>query len=65
MKKSFRHFLNLHEIGKKDIDLILKYSHRLKKNYKTKQLKEKKILAIIFEKPSTRTKISFDVGMQL
>ena len=65
MKKSFRHFLNLHEISKKDIDLILKYSHRLKKNYKTKQLKEKKILAIIFEKPSTRTKISFDVGMKL
>ena len=65
MKKSFRHFLNLHEISKKDIELILKYSHRLKKNYKTKQLKEKKILAIIFEKPSTRTKISFDVGMKL
>ena len=42
MKKSFRHFLNLHEISKKDIDLILKYSHRLKKNYKTKQLKQKK-----------------------
>ena len=65
MKKSFRHFLNLHKISKKDIDLILKYSHRLKKNYKTKQLREKKILAIIFEKPSTRTKISFDVGMKL
>ena len=42
MKKSFRHFLNLHEISKKDIDLILKYSHRLKKNYKTKQFKRKK-----------------------
>ena len=65
MKKSFRHFLNLDEISKKDIDIILKYSHRLKKNYKTKQFKEKKILAIIFEKPSTRTKISFEVGMKL
>ena len=65
MKKLFRHFLNLHEISKEDIDIILKYSHRLKKNYKAKQLKEKKILAIIFEKPSTRTKISFDVGMKL
>ena len=65
MKKPFRHFLNLDEISKKDIDLILRYSHRLKKNYKTKQLKEKKILAIIFEKPSTRTKISFEVGMKL
>ena len=41
MKKSFRHFLNLHEISKKDINIILKYSHKLKKNYKTKQLKEK------------------------
>ena len=65
MKTPFRHFLNLHEISKKDIDIILKYSHRLKKNYKAKQLKEKTILAIIFEKPSTRTKISFDVGMKL
>ena len=65
MKKLFRHFLNLYEISKKDINTILKYSHRLKKNNKTKQLKEKKILAIIFEKPSTRTKISFDVGMKL
>ena len=42
MKKPFRHFLNLDEISKKDIDLILRYSHRLKKNNKTKQLKEKK-----------------------
>ena len=65
MTKPFRHFLNLHEISKEDIDIILKYSHRLKKNYKIKQFKEKKILAIIFEKPSTRTKISFDVGMKL
>lgn len=65
MKKPFRHFLNLNEIDKKDVDIILKYSHRLKKNYKIKQLKEKTILAIIFEKPSTRTKISFDVGMKL
>ncbi len=65
MKKPFRHFLNLHEMSKEDINIILKYSHRLKKNYKTKQFKEKKILAIIFEKPSTRTKISFDVGMKL
>ena len=65
MKKLFRHFLNLHEISKEDINIILKYSHKLKKKSKTKQFKEKKILAIIFEKPSTRTKISFDVGMKL
>ena len=65
MKKLFRHFLNLHEISKEDINIILKYRHKLKKKSKTKQFKEKKILAIIFEKPSTRTKISFDVGMKL
>jgi ornithine carbamoyltransferase len=65
MTKLFRHFLNLDEIDTNEINLILKESHKVKKNYKKKQFTEKKILAMIFEKPSTRTRVSFEVGMKL
>ncbi len=62
--KKIRHFLNLDELSKKDVHEILLNSHSLKKNYGKKSLKKKKILAMIFEKPSTRTRVSFEVGMK-
>ena len=34
MKNYFRHFLNLDQINKKDINLILSESHKIKKDYK-------------------------------
>ena len=64
MKNYFRHFLNLDQINKKDINLILSESHKIKKDYKNHVFNEKKILAMIFEKPSTRTRVSFEVGMK-
>ena len=64
MNKTIRHFLNLDELKTKEIHLILKNSHKLKKKYGTKKLKNKKMLAMIFEKPSTRTRVSFEVGMK-
>ena len=62
--KKIRHFLNLHELSKSDVHEIVSESHRLKKNYGKFTLKKKKILAMIFEKPSTRTRVSFEVGMK-
>ena len=60
--KKIRHFLNLDELSKKDVHEILLNSHSLKKNYGKKSLK-KKILAMIL-KPSTRTRVSFEVGVK-
>ena len=59
-----RHFLNINKLSTKEMLLIIKQGHFLKKNYGRKFLEEKKILAMIFEKPSTRTRVSFEVGMK-
>jgi ornithine carbamoyltransferase len=59
-----RHFLNINKLSTKEMLLIIKQGHFLKKNYGKKFLEEKKILAMIFEKPSTRTRVAFEVGMK-
>jgi len=59
-----KHFLNIDEISSKEIIKIVKTSHKLKKNYGKIHLKKKKILGMIFEKPSTRTRVSFEVGIK-
>ena len=64
MKKKIRHFLNINNLSTKEMLLIIKQGHFLKKNYGRKFFEEKKILAMIFEKPSTRTRVSFEVGMK-
>ncbi len=64
MNNRFKHFLNLDEISKNDINLILSESHKIKKKSSDHTFKKKKILAMIFEKPSTRTRVSFEVGMK-
>jgi ornithine carbamoyltransferase len=59
-----KHFLNIDEISSEEILKIIKTSHKLKKNYGKIYLKKKKILGMIFEKPSTRTRVSFEVGIK-
>ncbi len=59
-----RHFIDLDQLTKKDIDYIVDLSISLKKQDKNsnKQLLGKNI-AVIFEKSSTRTRVSFEVGI--
>ncbi len=64
MKNKIRHFLNINKLSTEEMLLIIRQGHFLKQNYGRKFLDEKKILAMIFEKPSTRTRVSFEVGMK-
>jgi ornithine carbamoyltransferase len=62
-----RHFLDLSELPAETLRLILDMSARLKERLKAgerPELLKDKVLAMIFEQPSTRTRISFDVGMR-
>ena len=62
-----RHFLDLSDFDKKTLRSILDLAKQLKaklKNNKRPKLLKNKILAMIFEQTSTRTRISFDVAMR-
>ncbi|UJQ93048.1 ornithine carbamoyltransferase [Mariluticola halotolerans] len=62
-----RHFLDLDNFSPEELKKILKLAHELKarlKNGERPQLLKDKVLAMIFERESTRTRVSFDVGMR-
>lgn len=68
MTGSPRHFLDLSDFSNTQLSGMLDHAGQMKKALKenttrTKPL-EGKVLAMIFEKPSTRTRVSFDVGMR-
>jgi len=59
-------FLSLADWNRDDLDQIFELTHELKAKQKQRQphrLLEGKTLAMIFEKSSTRTRVSFEVGM--
>ena len=61
-----RHFLALHDYTKAELDGLLSLAVELKEKQKQgieHHLLKGKTLAMIFEKSSTRTRISFEVGM--
>src|SRR5438270_186503 len=68
MSKSVRHFLDINELPQSELRNMLALSVAMKAKRKAHQNGEKplegKTLAMIFEKPSTRTRVSFDVGMR-
>ena len=62
-----RHFLTLQDYSAETLRSILDLAAELKRRFKAgdrPQLLKDKVLAMIFEKQSTRTRVSFDVGMR-
>jgi ornithine carbamoyltransferase len=62
-----RHFLDLDEISKADLRQMLNASKAMKARWKSGDIHAPlagKTLAMIFDKPSTRTRVSFDVAMR-
>ena len=67
-----KHFLNLNEISTKDLKGILKQAQEMKDaraglpkgTIDENQPLHQHIVALVFEKPSTRTRTSFDVGVR-
>ena len=64
-----RHFLDIDTYDTDTLRLILNCAHSLKKAFKSSagsrpKLAEGAVLAMLFEKSSTRTRVSFDVAMR-
>ena len=67
-----KHFLNINEMSTEDLTGILKHAQKMKTDrldlpkgtYDEVRPLSQHIVALVFEKPSTRTRTSFDVGVR-
>lgn len=63
-KNRIKHFLSIEDITKKELQDILYLTKRLKlKKNKFSTALQGKTLGLLFNKPSTRTRVSFEAGM--
>ncbi|MCB9960236.1 MAG: ornithine carbamoyltransferase [Rhodospirillaceae bacterium] len=65
--RGVRHFVDLHRVERETLAWIIDAAHSLKRvdpRGLAHRPLEGKTLALIFEKPSTRTRVSFEVGMR-
>ena len=61
--KTNKDFLSITDLSAKEIWQIFLMAKKLKKQKKNKQLLKDKQMVLLFEKPSLRTKLSFDIAM--
>ncbi len=65
-----RQFLDIKDFDRATLEAMLRHARQMKTDWKTGRraaqlaLLENRVLAMVFEKPSTRTRVSFDVGMR-
>jgi ornithine carbamoyltransferase len=65
MSNDTRHFINLPDIDPATLKAILKHAHALKaEKFNPPQIMDGHSLAMLFDKRSTRTRISFEVAMK-
>lgn len=65
MTNNIRHFINIDTIPTDTLHNIIKLAHHLKKNkFNPPQVLQGLSLAMIFDKKSTRTRLSFEVAMK-
>ena len=58
-----KHFLNFENFSRRDLSNIIDRAIEIKSKSETSNLFDKKTLGLIFQKPSTRTRVSFEVAM--
>ena len=58
-----KHFLSIGDFSREEIEEVFEKAKFFKKNPYSNFL-QNKVLALIFEKPSTRTRVSFEVGIK-
>ena len=58
-----RHFLTGAELSRAELDSLLHRASELKSSPRASRVLQDRIVALVFEKPSTRTRVSFEAGV--
>ena len=58
-----KHFLNFEDFSRQDLSNIIDRAIEIKSKSETSNVFDQKTLGLIFQKPSTRTRVSFEVAM--